>query len=489
MEDNAGTLSDLFHALVRPGGARITLVLGAGCSVEPPTELDSGPQVAKNAYDQLVNDGVLPSDTLTEEGQWDLTKVAGAVVEQSQDGSQRELTRRLPVDEFIHATPNEGHLITAALMRENAIAYVLTLNFDKAMSHAIAEVSAGSEITPVWGRERQAHIQPPCLIYLHGTADSDQENWVITLEALEELGDGEEDQWEELAALQALLQPFGVFVGLGSIAPVLTSTIEDVQEHIQDGAILQVDTASYDSQIETEESFTNQADISESEYYEMSWCEFMCYLGERMAQRQIQETAAECENQNQDPTIEDGLRRRVQQMLNRGGGIGLLELGNIRANWLCRHNLRYLPHEQGNVVNCIAVLLLILDLIEQNRNCTAVIKDDGVVDFYSSTSGAHHLASVQLVHGRGNKWWSNIDAKVLHNRQRKSPLEITGVVGTGLEGDPNDITPPEDIADLRRRDDDSDLFSPPTLEFMEGITLHRNPDEISRLFDIDDSTQ
>jgi len=148
--------SDVLRALVDPGGAQIALVLGAGCSMDEPTDLESAAVLAEEAYSRLVEEGVLTNDSLDENDRWDLTKVAGAV--EAETGSQRELTGRLPVTDFINAMCNDGHRIAVALMLEGAVAHVVTLNYDKSMSHALSEMGARDKIQTVWGPENRTQI-------------------------------------------------------------------------------------------------------------------------------------------------------------------------------------------------------------------------------------------------------------------------------------------------------------------------------------------
>ncbi len=69
---------------------------------------------------------------------WDLSELATAVA--LKHGSQAALVERLPREKYQFAKANHGYLLAAALMAEGSVAYVVTLNFDLALSHAIAEV-------------------------------------------------------------------------------------------------------------------------------------------------------------------------------------------------------------------------------------------------------------------------------------------------------------------------------------------------------------
>ena len=130
--------SDLLLAISAAQGGRVVLVTGAGCSAEPPTSLPLARQCAEDAHRRLVEDTILDSgDCMAPE---DLSSVADAVF--TKRGSQSELVNRLPIEEFRHAEPNEGHLLAAAMLRERAIGCVVTLNFDLAMSSALSRLGA-----------------------------------------------------------------------------------------------------------------------------------------------------------------------------------------------------------------------------------------------------------------------------------------------------------------------------------------------------------
>jgi len=448
--------------------------------MDEPTDLESAAVLAEEAYSRLVEEGVLTNDSLDENDRWDLTKVAGAV--EAETGSQRELTGRLPVTDFINAMCNDGHRIAVALMLEGAVAHVVTLNYDKSMSHALSEMGARDKIQTVWGPENRTQIQAPCLVYLHRKADSKQEKWIITAEDLQ---NGWKDGWEDLAALQTLLLPICIFVGLGSSVPVLTSKIQNIRNPQEDVITLQVDPTPHSNHLAKDASFTKEAGISEDQFVEDGWSDFMKRLGQRVAKSQVRKTAAKCDdlNRHDRKEIARGLRARIQAILERKGGFDLIELGKVRAVWLNAKSPNYVPHAEGDNERRFATLLLLLDLIEQTKNCMAVIEESGVVNFYTSTAERAHLASVQVVYGRGGEWWGDIDAKVYHERQKKQMLSSTSVIGYGFEGEPDQIELPPDIADLHTSDSDGNsIMSAPTLQFEKGGALYSEPDQIDRLF-------
>src|SRR5579862_1920445 len=112
--------ADLLHALAECQG-RVVLVIGAGCSTEPPTGLKLSSEYAVEVMRELVLDGVLDDGDCDDSE--DLSVVTSAVW--GRHGTQAPVVERLPHGEFRTARPNDGHLIAAALLREGAISCVL----------------------------------------------------------------------------------------------------------------------------------------------------------------------------------------------------------------------------------------------------------------------------------------------------------------------------------------------------------------------------
>src|SRR4051812_44722204 len=103
-------------AVAQPGGGKLALVLGAGCSFEPPTNLPLSGPLSEEAHRRLVLDGTL------QEGECDtpadLSCVADAVY--AKLSSQKPVVDVLPRQRLRQARPNIGSLIAAALLLEGA---------------------------------------------------------------------------------------------------------------------------------------------------------------------------------------------------------------------------------------------------------------------------------------------------------------------------------------------------------------------------------
>jgi hypothetical protein len=202
---------ELLQAVSAPGGGQITFVVGAGCSFEAPTSLPLAGTCSQQCHDRLVANGVLAAgDCLLPEN---LSCLADAVF--AKTGKQRLLVEQLSQHyELKAASPNEGHLLAAALLREGAIASVVTLNFDLALSAAIQQLGVGDVVGIVDGPEHLSNKRTFNLYYLHRNANAaDPETWVLRSVTLDT---DWKSKWEEVVAAMVLATPVVVFAGLGS---------------------------------------------------------------------------------------------------------------------------------------------------------------------------------------------------------------------------------------------------------------------------------
>jgi hypothetical protein len=90
------------------------VVLGAGCSLEPPTPLKLSWQDSEEVHDALVADGVLDVGDCNEPSD---PSVLAEVVH-AKMGYQRDVVRRWPAAAFRLERANRGYLCAAALMME-----------------------------------------------------------------------------------------------------------------------------------------------------------------------------------------------------------------------------------------------------------------------------------------------------------------------------------------------------------------------------------
>jgi len=114
--------AELAAAVTHPDGGRVVLIIGAGCSKEPPTNLGLASEYAEKAYRDLIDDGTLLPGSC--ENTSDLSTVADAVW--AARGSQQDLIDWLPKDDLARAEPNEGHLLAAAMGDPARVAEIIS---------------------------------------------------------------------------------------------------------------------------------------------------------------------------------------------------------------------------------------------------------------------------------------------------------------------------------------------------------------------------
>ncbi len=132
----------------RPRG-RVAIITGAGCSVEKPTELPTAKAIALEAHERLLVDGVLNPGECANPA--DLSCVADAVF--AKTGEQTPLVQRMHPQAFRSPEPNEGYLLAAALLREQAVVCLMTLNFDYAIAVALSQLGAKDSVAVIHGPE------------------------------------------------------------------------------------------------------------------------------------------------------------------------------------------------------------------------------------------------------------------------------------------------------------------------------------------------
>lgn len=423
--------ADLLQAVSAPGGGKITLVVGAGCSFEAPTSIPLAGTCSQQCHDRLVANGVLAAGDCPTPG--DLSALADAVVMKT--GQQRLLVQQLSQNYTLQtATPNEGHLIAAALLREGAIASVLTLNFDLALSVAISSLGVGDTVGIVNSPNDLPNRKAINVYYLHrNVISSDPETWILRTAALATEWNG---QWEGIVAAMVLAAPVVIFAGLGSPASVLIESSKLIQKAIPNGSqAYQVDLVDCDKS-----EFFKALALDPAFFVQAKWCEFMAALSIRLVLEhasRLKVAAAEI-IQREQLTPEN-----IDALLSRLEDIGLVKLGQLRANWLL-HEKPYLPDEQGDR-ELIADLLLAAAFVARETVCSAVICEDGVVEF---RRGDQTIAAHVFVSGKGTRGRSAIEGE-LSTRQRRfrgrsTPPSGAVIAGT-REGGAVPISAPSDV--------------------------------------------
>lgn len=391
----------LLAAVSAPGGGQITVIVGAGCSFEAPTSIPLAGDCSQECHDRLVANGVLAVGACASPR--DLSCLADAVVKAT--GSQQVLVEQLREHyAFKAATPNDGHKIAAALLMEGAVASVVTLNFDLALSTAIAILGAGDTVGIVDGPDDLANQRTVNLYYLHRNAHAtDPDAWVLRTDALKKEW---KKTWQQIVATKVMTTPVVLFAGLGSPAAVLTESTKLVRKAIPNGsAIYQVDPGARENS-----TFFAALKLDASAYIRAPWCDFMTELSQRL----VIEHAARLKGAATTIEKREGLTSEDLTALLAGlQGFGLVELGGLRAAWLL-HEKPYYPDEPL-ARELIADLLLATAMIARVSGATAVLIEGGVVEFRRN---GQVVATHLLASGRGTRSVSAIEAE-LKKRQRR----------------------------------------------------------------------
>lgn len=409
-------------------GGLVTLVIGAGASWEEPTLIPLAGVCSEDAYRRLIADRVLPDGRC--ENPWDLSAVADAVFEDT--GGQLALVERLPREDFRLAPPNEGYLIAAALLREGALASLLSLNFDRVIQSALVDVGAREDVTVVVGPEDGAAFGPHNVAYLHRTVDHPPEEWILRTETLESSWT---DAWEEAVAQRLLTARFVVFVGLGSSAAVLTQTTKRLRRMLGDGvSVMQIDPAPYGAS-----DFTAELGIPEGAYFRYGWCAFMRVLAERVLVEHVELIRKACVQITGPNAMTDTDRDGLLGQLMR---LGLVALGRLRARWILSPS----PYEPTSAVlpRYLAEVVLALALVRRAMAVEVNLCDDGVVEFWAGGE----LIDVWGIACSAGQTWGAAEARIEEHRPnwRRRHHEVRRAVVSGAAGlQPAGMSPPESI--------------------------------------------
>lgn len=426
----------LLRSICEPGGGRIVLVLGAGASMDPPTSLKSGARVSIDAHQRLVDDGLLSPGEV--ENDWDLAELADVIWEKF--GSQKELTDRLPRHEWRMAKPNRGHQEAAALLAESAIRSVLTINYDLAQQHALAEIDARSTITTVVrGPEDTESLSGRTLVYLHRSCEADSETWILRASLIE---DTEIQVWESAVADSILMSPVVVFVGLGSPAPILSQAVSRLVTNTGIACYL-VDPADPNPA----DTNTFYASLNgNATHIPMAWCDFAGLLADRFrdgaVRRLVDAGCARLEDLGGHSsawgTIGTALR-----------AIPLHQLGRKRATWLLRRELYCAETEVDNAL--LGDLMAAVAAIADSVDATSVALDgQGTVRI---TMASGNTVPLRIANAAGLRTWESVATQLSREQDEWPAPDYRLVLFSNPECEA-DLAP----IDLVRSADPSDLI-------------------------------
>ena len=456
--------AELLQAVSSPGGGKIALILGAGCSVEAPTCVPASQECSVEVHRRLLADGVLQTGDCTDPT--DLSLVADAVF--AKKNLQRDVVERLCEQYDLKlASPNDGYLIAAAMLCEGAISSVVTLNFDLALSNALSELGAGYIVGVIECPEHLPRQKTMNIYYLHRNANADPELWVLRTAALQHDWKG---HWEPIITTKVLTAPVIVFAGLGTPVAVLIASTKLLRNALPAASKLyQVDPAD-----RAESKFFQELALEPSAYIQCGWCEFMDQLSQRLLKEQVSQLGLAVGHKVRD----DGLpNENVADLLTRLETMGVVKLGKLRAHWLL-HDKRYCPVEPS-ALGLIADLLLALAMMARISGAVAIIVEDGLVEFHRD---GRAVAAYLVASGRGHRGRSALEAAVEFRRTqyRSRPAPPRGVIVGGTSE--TWTTTPTLPTDVLRGDVSEDIvIGPGALPLLHISELRANPNLLQQV--------
>lgn len=421
--------SRIKQAVSEPTGGGLALVIGAGCSVEPPTGLPLSAQLAADVHRRLIEDGILPDGDCDDPS--DLSCVADAV--DARRGSQADLVQRLPRARLRSAEPNEGSLIAAALMRERALRYVLTLNFDLGMSNALSSIGAGDEVAQLQGPEDYSLLGLINLVYLHRNVNSPAEEWVLRTEQLEESW---REGWERVMAQLVLGTPVSVFVGLGTPARVLIETTQLIRNALGGAVdVFQADVVPRD-----ESAFAEALGIDADHFIDLGWSDFMRVLADRVVQEHRAAFDDACRRVAAEEGWEEG--EDAVRLCEHIAELGLIGAGQLRARWALSGS-RYEPAHAVDP-RLFAPLILVLALIGRVTESRIEFDEDGGVELWQAD---RRVGILMLGTALGTRRWAAMEEAMLQTpaMRRRPSRRAVAAIAAGVIGSRHPLAPPDSI--------------------------------------------
>jgi hypothetical protein len=419
---------ELLQAVSSPGGGKIALVLGAGCSVEAPTNIPVSRVCSTEVHRCLVADGILQNGDCGDPE--DLSAVADAVF--AKRNSQRDVVERLRDQYGLKlATPNDGYLIAAALLCEGAISSVVTLNYDLALSTALSALGANSIVGVVERPEDLAHQKAINLYYLHRNANAaDPEHWVLRTAALTVEWKG---HWEAIIANKVLAAPVVLFAGLGTPVAVLIESTKLLR------AALPPVTKLYlaDPGDMASSKFFQALGLDAAHFIPSGWGALMEALSSRLLEEQIARLGQAALHKIQEDHLAN---EDIAQLLSALQARGIVRVGKHRAHWLL-YDRPYRVFEE-NVLGLLADLLLALATMARVSGAEVVILEDGRVEFKRN---GRTVASFIVASGSGHRGRTAVEAEVLKRRWKYVQSPTAALVGGTSASWTTAPTPPTDI--------------------------------------------
>ncbi len=324
----------LIAAICDTQGRAISLVLGAGCSMESPTGLPSSSDCSREVLRMLVRDGIVQQSDVSDPS--DLSNVADVTVRATKNDQTPLVHALLTSYDFLDAQPNSGHLDAIALMLEGSVLQIVTINFDLALVNAKSKLSAES-ISVIRSVADFAIAGPKRLIFAHGNANSNPEDWILQSEKLKEVWKG---TWAEALTQSAMANPFVVCVGMGSSAPLISHCASFIKKRVPNQDLYQVDPMEFGKA-----DFTSEVGLSQDHYMPCGWNDFMRMASDLLLSEQLNEIQTEAQKLiSQDPRKNDNIHE-ICSLVQR---LGLTYFGELRAKWFLSEK-PYLPRHDATI--------------------------------------------------------------------------------------------------------------------------------------------
>jgi len=417
----------LLAAIVSEIGCQVTMVIGAGCSLEPPTCLPLSKELSREAHDQLVNNGVITSGSC--EDPEDLSALAETVRETT--GKQEALVRVLRA-KLRNAETNRGYRTAAALLREGAIGDVITLNFDLAQTSAVSEVG-GAEVSILDGPEFHDELGRVNVIYLHRNLNQpNTEEWILTRKAMQDAW--EDTRWETVVVRRSATAPVVLFAGLGSAADVLEHSVRAIREAVKNEVFL-ADPGDVESS-----PFFEALGIGIERVIPLGWVDLMDALAERVAVEQRRAFVKACTDRQDQEGWEIAEWVAIETLL---GELDLLNLGRLRASWALRQS-NYSP-VTTDISEQLAELFAVIQLLVESTGFRPSLLRNGAIAFADDEDRPR--VTLAFVTGRGARSVHAIEADIeTHRRYAESGPMPHIYVLAGVSRPVQETAAPEDIA-------------------------------------------
>ena len=330
---------------------------------------------------------------------------------------------------------------------ERSLAGVVTLNFDLAMSTALASLGSEDVVAIIAGPDDIGRLGNANLVYLHRNADAPPEDWVLRSSHLESVWN---DRWEPVIASRILVSPVVVFVGIGSPAAVLTSTVARIRAALPPDGIRvhHVDPAPFDTQ-----AFAAALQIQATDYHQGGWCDFMANVASRVLSEHAALFQRACVDLSNDRNYHND---DVQDLTTALETLDLRSFGRIRARWLLSHK-DYAPIHAFDA-HLIADILLTISFVATRLLASFHLRHDGAIEMRQQN---RLIVVLGLASGRGVRTLEAMEA-ALSAQSRRTPWHAPGpsrILVTGYVPGTQVPTAPPCIVDDTG---DDDIATPPT---------------------------